>query len=545
MRQLQLFTSAQLAVMRDRTASHSYSPQGEIFRREHARHRAWGLTRRHAEKLARLRPTGPASKPAAMSNAPAPQAEKLARPRPTGPASKPAAMSNMPAPQAEKLARPRPTGPASKPAAMSNMPAPQAEKLARPRPTGPASKPAAMSNMPAPQAEKLARPRPTGPASKPAAMSNMPAPQAEKLARPRPTGPASKPAAMSNAPAPQAASAQPTSPRPGGHGGHRTPGACSNVVPQPLLSSQPPASPPSPSPRSTAARPTATPLNGATRRPTSAAPEPTMAHQPNSNAGCRGEGLAALPYSTHPASKPPLLRMLPLSLRPSPRTGETTAAAKNRYSPRRITPCRIVTSETPRSSACGSRPRSSGHAHIRPSQHGDRRLPNHLLPPDLAGVPLQRSSTVTPIPTRAVCGTRVPRRSKNKAHRLRPARRDSAAISAHDTLPSRRAHRRNPKRTEHRAPSKHRCVPTTATDDGLSRTAGSAGTAGSGRAAGRGGLRGRGPPGRRAGTWRERLGRRGGASGRSLRRSPVRPGGRWCRRSGRGFRKASTTRGPR
>jgi hypothetical protein len=41
--------------MRDRTASHSYSQAGEEFRREHERHRAWGLTRRHAERLRRLR----------------------------------------------------------------------------------------------------------------------------------------------------------------------------------------------------------------------------------------------------------------------------------------------------------------------------------------------------------------------------------------------------------------------------------------------------------------------------------------------------------
>ncbi len=41
--------------MRDRTASRRYSPQGEEFRRDHARHRAWGLARRHAERLRQLR----------------------------------------------------------------------------------------------------------------------------------------------------------------------------------------------------------------------------------------------------------------------------------------------------------------------------------------------------------------------------------------------------------------------------------------------------------------------------------------------------------
>ncbi|REG00309.1 hypothetical protein DFJ67_6360 [Asanoa ferruginea] len=41
--------------MRDRTASRNYSPAGEEFRRKHQRHRAWGLTRRHAERLRRIR----------------------------------------------------------------------------------------------------------------------------------------------------------------------------------------------------------------------------------------------------------------------------------------------------------------------------------------------------------------------------------------------------------------------------------------------------------------------------------------------------------
>jgi hypothetical protein len=55
MRQLSLFTPAQLVDMRDRTASRNYSPSRDEFRREHERHRAWGLARRHAERLRRLR----------------------------------------------------------------------------------------------------------------------------------------------------------------------------------------------------------------------------------------------------------------------------------------------------------------------------------------------------------------------------------------------------------------------------------------------------------------------------------------------------------
>src|ERR1700754_2536866 len=53
MRQLQLFTSAQLAVMRDRTKRRNYSAEADEFRREHERHRAWGLTQRHSQKLRR------------------------------------------------------------------------------------------------------------------------------------------------------------------------------------------------------------------------------------------------------------------------------------------------------------------------------------------------------------------------------------------------------------------------------------------------------------------------------------------------------------
>ena len=55
MRQLQLFTTAEVAGMRDRTASRRYSPGREAFRRDHERRRAWGLKRRHAERLHRSR----------------------------------------------------------------------------------------------------------------------------------------------------------------------------------------------------------------------------------------------------------------------------------------------------------------------------------------------------------------------------------------------------------------------------------------------------------------------------------------------------------
>jgi hypothetical protein len=64
MRQLQLFSQAALAEMRDRTAARNYSPAREEFRREHARHRAWGLTQRHGERLRRQRGKSCAHDPA-------------------------------------------------------------------------------------------------------------------------------------------------------------------------------------------------------------------------------------------------------------------------------------------------------------------------------------------------------------------------------------------------------------------------------------------------------------------------------------------------
>jgi len=52
--QMGLFTRAEVATMRDRTRRRNYSAEAEEFRREHQRHREWGLTQRHARKLSRL-----------------------------------------------------------------------------------------------------------------------------------------------------------------------------------------------------------------------------------------------------------------------------------------------------------------------------------------------------------------------------------------------------------------------------------------------------------------------------------------------------------
>jgi hypothetical protein len=50
--------------MRDRTASRNYSPARDEFRREHERHREWGLRQRHGRRLMHLRIYGESAAPA-------------------------------------------------------------------------------------------------------------------------------------------------------------------------------------------------------------------------------------------------------------------------------------------------------------------------------------------------------------------------------------------------------------------------------------------------------------------------------------------------
>lgn len=52
--------------MRDRTAARNYSPERDEFRREHERHRAWGLIQRHGERRRRLRDSTGASQAASV-----------------------------------------------------------------------------------------------------------------------------------------------------------------------------------------------------------------------------------------------------------------------------------------------------------------------------------------------------------------------------------------------------------------------------------------------------------------------------------------------
>ncbi|WP_430785637.1 hypothetical protein, partial [Actinoplanes sp. G11-F43] len=58
MAQMSLFSRAQTAAMRDWTKARNYDPDRAEFRRQHKIRRDWGLQRRHAEKLRRLRDSG-------------------------------------------------------------------------------------------------------------------------------------------------------------------------------------------------------------------------------------------------------------------------------------------------------------------------------------------------------------------------------------------------------------------------------------------------------------------------------------------------------
>jgi hypothetical protein len=55
MPQLELLSLSQIAAIRNRRASRHYSPARDEFRREHERHREWGLRQRHGRRLMHLR----------------------------------------------------------------------------------------------------------------------------------------------------------------------------------------------------------------------------------------------------------------------------------------------------------------------------------------------------------------------------------------------------------------------------------------------------------------------------------------------------------
>ena len=117
--------------MRDRTASRNYSTERDEFRREHERRRAFGLQRRHAERLRRLRD----SRPAAATCPPHP-AEEL----PPSPASDTAHRGSRAAPsRAFPAGRdlPRTHGHPSGQPTPGDLPQPDTHPTGQPTPTEP------------------------------------------------------------------------------------------------------------------------------------------------------------------------------------------------------------------------------------------------------------------------------------------------------------------------------------------------------------------------------------------------------------------------
>ena len=86
--------------MRDRTASRSYSPAAEAFRREHERHRAWGKARYHAARLRRARGTLASAQPAAAAGH---RQEPSRAHEPRAEVNDPAPNSTLPAPREPEL----------------------------------------------------------------------------------------------------------------------------------------------------------------------------------------------------------------------------------------------------------------------------------------------------------------------------------------------------------------------------------------------------------------------------------------------------------
>ncbi|SNR95544.1 hypothetical protein SAMN06264365_107377 [Actinoplanes regularis] len=109
MRQLQLFTTAQLSTMRDRTKRRNYSAEADEFRREHEKRRAWGLTQRHARKLHRVYGHIPADEEIkARWNERIAAASTCRRPEPDPPPNSEAAIAKPPHPEAAIAKPPHP-----------------------------------------------------------------------------------------------------------------------------------------------------------------------------------------------------------------------------------------------------------------------------------------------------------------------------------------------------------------------------------------------------------------------------------------------------
>jgi hypothetical protein len=181
-----LFSRSEIAGMRDRTRSRKYSAARDDFRREHERHRAWGLQRRHAEKLRRIREgrstspevvnsAAPATPPASSSRRPAARASRSAAesPRPSSAVNLVAVPPGVPRPSSAvnlvavppRVPQPSSRAPTvSSPVVERSSPAP-ALSASRPQRTGVEQKRASVPAGPkpvSPPAESKSVPRPSG-----------------------------------------------------------------------------------------------------------------------------------------------------------------------------------------------------------------------------------------------------------------------------------------------------------------------------------------------------------------------------------------------
>ncbi len=194
MAQLQLFTSAQIAGMRDRTAPRRQSTAHDEFRRAQQHRRDWGLLQRHTTKVRRSQAAGAAPPPTGALGDWLRQSIKQSRrrhpevttgtenPRTPPPASPPASRktaATLREPDTSAPSTPRPTAVASETLAPSKPTAspPPRPKCRRPRPAavswtdipdvveGPVSpgKPGA-GNGPISSAERCAADKPSAPA---------------------------------------------------------------------------------------------------------------------------------------------------------------------------------------------------------------------------------------------------------------------------------------------------------------------------------------------------------------------------------------------
>ena len=166
MRQLQLFTTAQLAAMRDRTASRNYSPERDAFRREHQRHRTWGLVQRHSERLRRTRDRDHARPLAVTDTDPHRRATRAPAPTPGPAAALAPARTPSSAPargpgRAAVLVPARGSAPASAPAAaVISASAPAPAPASAPSPVRATATAPASASAPAPAPAPASKPRP-------------------------------------------------------------------------------------------------------------------------------------------------------------------------------------------------------------------------------------------------------------------------------------------------------------------------------------------------------------------------------------------------